>query len=220
MEPIDPAQEIKKLQDQKYISEWEAEQHRPIKQTWTEKIDLGSGIWCYRNVLPTGGNIPERLEAILAAQDNQYEWMPAYVGYQERMPDYRDCVDFKYKKTDIYGEKEADNKLREIWQECYDPQYQAVRDYCRTYNIHNLRYWEAFNFIRYFNDDYEGGELYFRLQNLNLKPQAGDLYIFPSNFMYPHQAKKVITGTKYSIVTMLDYSAKFHTQEMFVETND
>jgi hypothetical protein len=245
MEIQDPAQEIKKLQDQKYISEWEAEQSRPIKPTWTEKIDLGSGIWCYRNVLPKGDGIPKRLEEILESNDNQYDWMPAYVGYQERMPEYRDCVDFKYKKTDIYGDREADNKLRDIWQECYDPQYQAVRDYCRMYNIHNLRYWEAFNFIRYtpgnhfmehhdhgysynctvslvgyFNDDYEGGELYFRLQNLNVKPQAGDLYIFPSNFMYPHQAKKVLSGTKYSIVTMLDYSAKFHTPEMFIETGN
>jgi len=81
-------------------------------------------------------------------------------------------------------------------------------------------YYLAYTIVVYLNDDYEGGELYFRLQNLNIKPQAGDLFIFPSNFMYPHQAKKVVSGTKYSIVTMLDYSAKFHTQEMFIETGD
>jgi prolyl 4-hydroxylase len=105
----------------------------------------------------------------------------------------------------------------------------------------DLRYWEAFNFIKYgpgqhfqehhdhgfsynctvslvayVNDDYEGGELYFRLQDLKIKPQAGDLYIFPSNFMYPHKAMPVHSGTKYSIVTMLDYNKKFHTPEMYV----
>ena len=103
-----------------------------------------------------------------------------------------------------------------------------------------LKYWEAFNFIKYgpgqhfmehhdhgysynctlslvayVNDDYEGGELFFRLQGLNIKAQAGDLYIFPSNFMYPHQAMPVNSGTKYSIVTMLDYSKKYHTPDMY-----
>jgi predicted 2-oxoglutarate/Fe(II)-dependent dioxygenase YbiX len=69
--------------------------------------------------------------------------------------------------------------------------------------------------VGYVNDDYDDGGLYFRLQGLDIKPRAGDLYIFPSNFMYPHQAKAVTKGTKYSIVTMLDYSKKFHTQEMY-----
>jgi hypothetical protein len=58
------------------------------------------------------------------------------------------------------------------------------------------------------------------LQQLNIKPQAGDLYIFPSNYMYPHQAKKVHSGTKYSLVTMLDYSEKYHTPELYRETGD
>ena len=62
----------------------------------------------------------------------------------------------------------------------------------------------------------EGGELYFRLQNLNVKPEEGDLFIFPSNYMYPHRAMPVKSGTKYSIVTMLDYNKKFHTQEMYL----
>jgi hypothetical protein len=223
--------------------DFKAEWAEPIIPTWTEKIDLGSGIWCYRNVIPT--DIPARLEELLADESNPYNWMEAFVGYQQSMPEYRDCVDFKYKKTDINDPSEAGQKLVKIWEECYEPQRQAVRDYCRMYNINQLRYWEAFNFIRYtpgnhfmehhdhgysynctvslvgyFNDDYEGGELYFRLQNLNLKPQAGDLFIFPSTFMYPHQAKKVHSGTKYSIVTMLDYSEKFHNPKFFQETGN
>jgi hypothetical protein len=223
--------------------DFKAEWAEPIAQTWTEKVDLGSGIWLYRNVIPT--DIPARLEDILNDESNPYNWMEAFVGYQQSMPEYRDCVDFKYKKTDINDPSEAGQKLVKIWEECYEPQRQAVRDYCRMYNINQLRYWEAFNFIRYtpgnhfmehhdhgysynctvslvgyFNDDYEGGELYFRLQNLNLKPQAGDLFIFPSTYMYPHQAKKVHSGTKYSIVTMLDYSEKFHRPELFVETGN
>ena len=34
--------------------------------------------------------------------------------------------------------------------------------------------------------------------------------MFPSNFMYPHKAMPVIQGTKYSVVTMLDYTDRGH----------
>jgi hypothetical protein len=220
-------------------------------QTWTEKINLGNGIVCYRGVIKKEFDVINRLEknlgsvagyGELSSEGNRYHWMPAYVGYQQLIPDYRDCVDFKFKKTDIEQDRsEVSLELQALWQDVYDAQFQAVEDYRKDYNIMDLKYWEAFNFIKYgpgqhfqehhdhgfsynctvslvayVNDDYEGGELYFRLQDLKIKPQAGDLYIFPSNFMYPHQAMQVHSGTKYSIVTMLDYNKKFHTPEMYV----
>lgn len=58
------------------------------------------------------------------------------------------------------------------------------------------------------NDDYEGGQLVHAnsvyllgdddsFHNLT----AGDICIFPSNFMYPHAIKPVTSGVRYSIVT-------------------
>jgi hypothetical protein len=213
-------------------------------QTWTEKINLGSGITCYRGVIKKEIDVVNRIESYLkpVGDTTGYSWQPAYVGYQQLMPDYRDCVDFKFKKTDIEPDKsETSLKLQSLWQDLYDVKLPAVEDYSRDYNINGLKYWEAFNFIKYGpgqhfqehhdhgfsynctvslvaypNDDYEGGELFFRLQNLKVKAEAGDLYIFPSNYMYPHQAMPVTSGTKYSIVTMLDYNKKYHTPEMYV----
>jgi hypothetical protein len=219
-------------------------------QTWTERQDLGNGIYCYKEVIKKEFDLINKLENTLgsvagygelSSEGKRYHWMPAYVGYQQLMPDYRNCVDFKFKKTDIELDKSKESLiLQALWQDVYDAQFAAVQDYSNIHNIGELKYWEAFNFIRYvpgqhfmehhdhgfsynctvslvayINDDYEGGELYFRLQKLKIKPEAGDLYIFPSNFMYPHQAMPVISGTKYSIVTMLDYSKKFHTPEMY-----
>lgn len=213
-------------------------------QTWTSAKEVGQGIWVYKNVLPKELDVINRLEDVLGKEDNYYNWQEAFVGYRQRVPEYRDCVDFKFKKTDIAGDpSESSLKLQQIWQDCYDRQLPAVEDYCRKYNINNLRYWEAFNFIKYepghhfmehhdhgysynctvslvayLNDDYEGGEIYFRLQGLDYKPEAGDVVLFPSNFMYPHQAKKVHSGTKYSLVTMLDYSDKYHNPKFYQET--
>ena len=224
-------------------------------QTWTEKFDLGSGIRCYRGVIKKEFDVINRLENTLgsvaaygelSSEGKRYHWMPAYVGYQQLMPEYRDCVDFKFKKTDIEQDpSEQSLKLQSLWQEIYDAQFAAVEDYRKDFNIMPLKYWEAFNFIKYGpgqhfmehhdhgfsynctlslvaypNDDYEGGELFFRLQNLKVKADAGDLFIFPSNFMYPHQAMPVTSGTKYSIVTMLDYNKKFHTQDMYSADSD
>jgi hypothetical protein len=221
-----------------------------IMQTWTDKQDLGNGIFCYKGVIKKEFDTINRLESTIGSvapygeaspEGKRYHWMPAYVGYQKLMPEYRDCVDFKFKKTDIERDTSEDSlKLQKLWQDLYDAKLPAVEDYSIMHNISNLKYWEAFNFIKYgpgqhfmehhdhgfsynctvslvsyINDDYEGGELYFRLQNLKIKPEAGDLFIFPSNFMYPHQAMPVTSGTKYSIVTMLDYSKKFHTPEMY-----
>lgn len=55
----------------------------------------------------------------------------------------------------------------------------------------------------YLNDDYEGGELWFPRQQVTIKPQAGDVVLFPSNFCYPHEAREVRSGRKYAVVTWL-----------------
>jgi hypothetical protein len=215
--------------------------------TWSsaEEVRPGSGIWVYHDVLPKDMNIIERIEEVLHSPDNDYEYQEAMVGYSMKIPEYRDCYDFKYKRHDFdHDTSEWGDKLRELADETIYRQKQVVKDYTRRYNIGELRYWEATNYIKYGpgqhfqehhdhgysyncvvslvgypNDDYEGGELYFRLQNIKIKARAGDLFIFPSNFMYPHRAMPVVSGTKYSMVTMLDYSDKFHGGMFLEETN-
>ena len=72
-----------------------------IVQTWSIKEDMGNGIWVYRDVLPKELDLINRLENVLGDKNNAFNWQPAYVGYMQRMPEYRDCVDFKYKKENL-----------------------------------------------------------------------------------------------------------------------
>ena len=51
------------------------------------------------------------------------------------------------------------------------------------------------------NDDYEGGE--FTLCGENLDKDKGSAVVFPSNFMFPHEVKKVTSGVRYSIMTWI-----------------
>jgi hypothetical protein len=144
---------------------------------------------------------------------------------------HMDCI----KKED---QNETDKDLIRIWDDAYYAQVPPVDDYRSMFSLAPLKYWESFNFIKYgpgqhfqvhsdhgysytcvlssvgyLNDDYEGGELYFDKLNLKIKPKAGDLYLFPSSYVYSHAAMPVTSGTKYSIVTMLDYLETAHTPE-------
>jgi 2OG-Fe(II) oxygenase superfamily len=216
------------------------------EKSWSSVEQLAPGIFVYHDVLPKDMNIVKRLEEVLGDSGNFYNYMEAMVGYGMKIPDYRDCYDFKYKKTDImHDQSTASKKLQELWQNLYDRKIAAVKDYARNFNLGELRYWEAMNFVKYGpgqhfqehtdhgysyncvvslvaypNDDYVGGELEFRLQGLKVKPRAGDLFIFPSNYMYPHKSLPVESGTKHSIVTMLDYSEKFHNPKFYEETGN
>ena len=53
--------------------------------------------------------------------------------------------------------------------------------------------------IGWLNDDYEGGEFYVCDNKIDSKP--GDVIMFPSNFLYPHEVKSVLSGVRYSWVT-------------------
>lgn len=51
--------------------------------------------------------------------------------------------------------------------------------------------------VFYLNDDYEGGELHFKDQDITIKAKSGDIVIFPSKTPFFHESKPVISGTKY-----------------------
>jgi predicted 2-oxoglutarate/Fe(II)-dependent dioxygenase YbiX len=51
--------------------------------------------------------------------------------------------------------------------------------------------------VLYINDNYNGGELYFKGQEVLIKPTAGSLIAFPSVDPYYHQSMVVTKGLKY-----------------------
>jgi len=51
----------------------------------------------------------------------------------------------------------------------------------------------------YLNDDFEGGEYHFPVQNITFRPKVGDLIIFPGSQHYNHIISKVTSGSRYTI---------------------
>lgn len=163
---------------------------------------------------------------------SKYQWSPAHVTESDiPMYDARNCLDFKIGHKNL-GERDRENaQLYDIHQEAFDKIYPASQDYGAYWGV-GIQYFETFNFVKYsgagthfnihadhgpayvctvsmvgyLNDDYSGGEIYFPRFNLEIKPEAGDLIIFPSTFIYEHASKPIKDGTKYSIVVMTDYN--------------
>lgn len=50
------------------------------------------------------------------------------------------------------------------------------------------------------NTDYEGGE-FVMFEDTKIDLKAGDIVVFPSNYLYPHQVNPVKSGVRYSFVS-------------------
>jgi predicted 2-oxoglutarate/Fe(II)-dependent dioxygenase YbiX len=54
-------------------------------------------------------------------------------------------------------------------------------------------------FLGLLNDNFSGGQFKVRSKVMNFK--QGDIMVFPSTFIYPHNVEEVTEGTRYSFVT-------------------
>jgi hypothetical protein len=91
-----------------------------------------------------------------------------------------------------------------LWHEPYQLlKYSSGQEYKKHYDGQGATVNRIISAVCYLNDDYEGGEIEFPYHKVTIKPQAGMLILFPSNFAYSHVAHPVKSGTKYTLVTWL-----------------
>lgn len=59
--------------------------------------------------------------------------------------------------------------------------------------------------VIYLNDNYDGGELYFKDHGVSIKPEAGDFITFPGNRHYQHGVKEVSGAVRYTLSTWVRF---------------
>ena len=172
---------------------------------------------CYKHIID--------LEAELSNSDAP-RWRE-----QESDQSMRVAVDFQMDIESLGPETEANKNLHRIYSSVFKGVKTCIDDYSKSWGI-NIDEYEPFNFVKYsypnsffelhidhspnnvrtvsaivyLNDNYDGGELHFpRLDGLTIKPEAGDVIVFPSTFLYQHESKPILRGNKYSVVAFTDY---------------
>jgi len=193
------------------------------------------GIRLYGGSLRTSRPIVETIETYVGRQKNStLIWSKALVGYQQEMPDHRNCWDCKLTPQAVESLPLDYEEFKTAYSEVVMSVAGCVEDYTRNYGI-EMTYMEAVNFVKYgvgehfgahsdhgfsyvctvstvafLNDGYEGGELRFDRLEQTIVPRTGDIVVFPSAFVYSHASLPVRSGVKYSAVTMFDYSDAAH----------
>lgn len=202
-----------------------------------EKEKVGPGIVVYKKAIPVELNYHNKYDQILSSENGLYAWQNAMVGYGDLENDHRDCQDFKYKAEHIRGTDQNSVDLLNMHSHISQILKDCLADYGREFGV-LIEYIEAFNIVKYgpndffnvhsddgepyrctvscviyLNDDYEGGELWFNNFDIKIKPDAGDLILFPSSYIYTHAALPVKSGTKYAIVIMTDRNEYAHRKD-------
>jgi prolyl 4-hydroxylase len=67
-----------------------------------------------------------------------------------------------------------------------------------------LEFPRTISVIYYLNDDYDGGEIVFPRFGVEYKPNANELLVFPSSYVYNHSVNQVKNGRRYAVVSWLD----------------
>jgi hypothetical protein len=146
---------------------------------------------------------------------------------------YRRCYQWA-----LNGNTEVEKKIKEILiqifkkyrgdvphhgnlEHCKEMEIPSVNKYIKDQNhwFHtHVDCWNASSSLRqvsliaYLNDVEKGGETEFKNefhQTYTFSPQKGSVLLFPSNWMYPHQAKPPISHDKYVIVAWFCFEHSF-----------
>jgi hypothetical protein len=195
---------------------------------------VGPGIIVYKNAIPKELDLINRLESALSNSDSPFQWRGSRVGFFKSELDHRNCQDFIYTKEQLGEPTEYSKDLIKIHEEVEKSLRACMDDYTPRYHI-GIKWFGAFNMVKYgpgekfnvhsddgdpyrctvscvayINDNYTGGDLYFNHLDLKIKPEAGDLILFPSSYIYSHASIPVEEGVKYAIVIMTDRNEFAH----------
>lgn len=188
----------------------------------TKKLDLG--LIMVEDVFNNGNQIIEHLENYnLKSETDGYGtiWNPWKDGqdnifcYQKRL-ESKDTLlsNHKYYQEELFLMNEI-NSIADKALEEYFKEYTFARANLKGREKPNiLKYVQggflpphqdhgvstrALSVLIYLNDNYEGGEISFPISNVTIKPKAGSVVLFPSNFLYVHTISSMKSGVRYSI---------------------
>jgi hypothetical protein len=192
--------------------------------------NLAYGINLYKNTMNKDdcNSLIASLENELASSD-VFQWKNS-----EEEQSLRAALEFSVNKEILGPETDLNRNLYSIYTLVFDSIKKCIDDYSSTWEI-SINHYAPLNFVKYsnsnnyfglhidhgpstvrtvsailyLNDDYEGGDLHFpRIDGLNIKPETGDIIVFPSTYTYQHESIPLLQGTKYVVLAFTDFEER------------
>lgn len=183
--------------------------------------DLSDFIYVYRNAIPhkvcddilkenfTWSNKPiEEYESFryndsyLLKQDFNF-YMSTFLN-KEILKTIKEII-YEHLKQYVFYDLSIDNYCRG-WYNFTDPRLNKFSlgqdmpfhcDHVRSFFDGVWRGVPVYSICGFLNDDYSGGDFLFWGQE-KITTLKGDIVIFPSNFLFPHETTKITNGNKYT----------------------
>ena len=198
------------------------------------KTELSTCVVVYENAFKPGDFV-QLLEQECQTHFGYLSWYMSRVGVRDNQrvaQDYRSSLLCDLAPLSLPIEEISEPRLipaANAWKKIHESVQKVVWDYRNSYNIevqqdegfsvnkygrgaqykghvdHAPQNERVFSMVAFLNDNFDGGELCFPLLDLEIKPKAGSVVMFPSNFPYFHYANAVgledQSHVKYSLVT-------------------
>jgi hypothetical protein len=194
------------------------------------KIELAPGIISYKNVINGQSKLNDQIE--FAMSQIGLTWEPAYIRANDESiidTNYRDTGSLYVNQynhiVDNYSTPKDGffSSLSNLFLEKFKPVHDDYKNYYQIYTKTQesyglLKYGIGQNFVNhiddldntrkismvyYMNDNYSGGEIVFPRFDLTYKPEADEMLMFPSTYVYNHSVLPVVDGTRYAVVSWL-----------------
>jgi hypothetical protein len=192
--------------------------------------NLAYGINLYKNTISRSecDALIFSLEKELSSSD-VFQWENS-----EEEQSLRAALEFSLNKDILADKKDLNKELHNIYDLVFERIKNCIDDYSASWEI-TINHYAPLNFVKYhypnnyfglhidhgpstvrtvsailyLNDDYEGGNLHFpRMDGLNIKPEIGDIIVFPSTYTYKHESLPLLQGTKYVVLAFTDFEKR------------
>jgi hypothetical protein len=173
--------------DERYMNSPELHD-KTVGQQWSPWINDSAGtneVFCWQKFVPT----MEQISEDDAFKDEQRNISIRLHGAIDDALNHYSSALYPFASKNVKAKEHASSLLR------YDksgflPAHQDQGVSTRVLSV-----------LLYLNDDYTGGEITFKQSGVTIKPEAGSLVFFPSNFLYVHEVEPVIKGPRYALPT-------------------
>jgi len=170
------------------------------------------------------GLVPkETIDIVLQEYKDSTEWTKTTVEYNQINDKTRNCDVINISSPEVIQNNLQRRKIDDI---VFNNVRECIKNYNSMFKHSHVAEDTGYQLLRYktgqfytqhtdsflleprlvtasihLNDDYKGGEFAFFDRKLKYKLNKGDVLMFPSTFMYPHEVMPVTKGTRYSITT-------------------